>query len=220
MTLNQIVYNIRNIIRAGKGSTNDDMSIEQIKFWVSYYRATFIRRDVDKNHFVQRHFEQDLGAIKLIIADPSEVSSIVTGDRVLRSNVKIPDTVRLKDRDGITFLGGMDKRTPIPLITVDMGYWGSFSKYGKNATKAFILNNYIYIINNLDLDYINVRGIFEDPEQVKGFKDENDCDCYTDDMKYPIPADYVEGITSAILKTESTMFLQGKTDNNQNLIQD
>lgn len=220
MTLNEIAFNIRNLARQGKGSVNDSLTIDQIKFWVHYYRALFIRRDVDKNKFIDRHFEQDLGALKVIVVDSAENNLIDVDDKILRTEVKLPATVRLKDRDGITFIGGLDKRHPMPLISNSMAFWTHYSKYGAKTPKAFILNDYVYIINTLDITHINVRGIFEDPSKVYGFKDANDCDCYTDDMEYPCPADYVASITETIMQKELGFTLETKSDNNQNLVQD
>jgi len=56
ITLNEIAYNIRNLAYGGKNSTENNISLEQIKHWVHYHRAKLIADNVDKgithNNFV------------------------------------------------------------------------------------------------------------------------------------------------------------------------
>ena len=65
MTLNEIAYNILNLVRAGRSSNDDAISLEQIKFNILHYRAMFIRRDYARNGKITRHLEQDLRCLKL-----------------------------------------------------------------------------------------------------------------------------------------------------------
>ena len=72
MTLNEIAYNILNLVRGGRSSNNDYISTSQIKFNVKYYRAMLIRRDFARNGIITRHLEQDLGCLELIKVDASK----------------------------------------------------------------------------------------------------------------------------------------------------
>ena len=49
MTLNEIAYNLLNLVRGGRSSHDEHISLDQIKFNVKHYRAMFIRRDYSKN---------------------------------------------------------------------------------------------------------------------------------------------------------------------------
>ena len=71
MTLNEIAYNILNLVRGGRSSNNEHISLSQIKFNVKYYRAMLIRRDFARNGMVTRHLEQDLGFLDLQKVDAS-----------------------------------------------------------------------------------------------------------------------------------------------------
>ena len=71
MTLDEIAYNILNLVRGGRSSTGDHISISQIKFNIKYYRAMLIRRDYARNGNITRHLEQDLKCIKLKKVDAS-----------------------------------------------------------------------------------------------------------------------------------------------------
>ena len=65
MTLNEIAYNLLNLVRGGLSSQDESISLDQIKFNIKHYRAMFIRRDYARNGFVSRHIEQDLGCVAL-----------------------------------------------------------------------------------------------------------------------------------------------------------
>ena len=45
MTLNEIAYNLLNLIRGGRSHHDEHISLDQIKFNIKHYRAVFIRRD-------------------------------------------------------------------------------------------------------------------------------------------------------------------------------
>ena len=49
MTLNEIAYNLLNLVRGGRSNQDEHISLDQIKFNIKHYRAVFIRRDFAKN---------------------------------------------------------------------------------------------------------------------------------------------------------------------------
>ena len=88
MTLNEIAYNILNLVRGGRSSNNDYISTGQIKFNVKYYRAMLIRRDFARNGMVTRHLEQDLGCLELQKVDASTAGDVIqwNGSSFVASN--------------------------------------------------------------------------------------------------------------------------------------
>ena len=75
MTLNEIAYNILNIVRGGRSNNDDHISLSQIKFNIKHYRAMLIRRDLARNNFMSRHIEQDLKCLRLIPVDANRCCS-------------------------------------------------------------------------------------------------------------------------------------------------
>ena len=75
MTLNEMAYNLLNLLRGNRTNHDENLSIPQIKFNILHYRAVFIRRDYSKNGFNSRHVEQDLGCLELEIVDSSNCVS-------------------------------------------------------------------------------------------------------------------------------------------------
>lgn len=147
MTLDQIAYNILNIVRGGRSNSDEHISLSQIKFNIRYYRAMMIRRDLARNNFMSRHLEQDLGCIKMRKVNASKCCNFDVDCDVYKSEVKIPRTVRANFRDMITYIGGVDGVSRIPLIQPDYVKFIPYDKYTKIKEKLFLLKIIcIYII--------------------------------------------------------------------------
>jgi hypothetical protein len=72
---------------------------------------------------------------------------------------------------------------------------------GKNP-KAFMIEDYLYIINPGGTEYVNIRGIFEDPEEVSDFIDCGGAACYTGASPFPMPMDMVQAINQGMMSGE------------------
>ena len=219
MTLNEIAYNILNLARGGRSSNNDHISLDQIKFNVKYYRAMLIRRDFTRNGIITRHLEQDLGCIELQKVDASKCCNLPVDCAVYRSKVKIPRTVRFSFKDAITHVGDVTGLATIPMIEPHMVEYLPYDKYTKQQKKAYMIEDYLYIYNGDGLKFINVRGVFEDPEEVALF-DCDGSDCYDDDSEFPIPMDMVQIITQGLMSGELMMLATSVNDTTNDTMQD
>ena len=76
MTLDEIAYNILNLLRKGRSSNDELISIEQLKFNIKHYRAMYIRRDYARNGYVSNSLEQDLGCLELEKVDASKCCNL------------------------------------------------------------------------------------------------------------------------------------------------
>ncbi len=216
-TLRQIAFNVRNIIEGGRTSENDVPSYRQIIFMINYYRALFIRRDLDRNYLLPNDIQQDLGCVKLIEVDEAECCEIATGCNVLRTELKLPKPIRAKNGLLITYVGSVDKKQKFDIILPERAPYIGFSKYTQHIPRVYYLNGYIYITGSNALTYINIRGVWSNPEDVKRFQECEDGECYTDDSEYPMSDDMIEGLTKAILNGE-IKYIDGAlydTTNNQ-----
>ena len=90
MVLNEIAYNLLNLVRGGRSNQDEHISLDQIKFNIKHYRAMFIRRDYAKNGFVSRHIEQDSGCFSLMPVDASKCCIIETTCPVYRTVMELP----------------------------------------------------------------------------------------------------------------------------------
>ena len=219
MTLNEIAYNVLNLVRGGRSSNNDYISLDQIKFNIRYYRAMLIRRDFARNGMITRHLEQDLGCLNLIKVDASKCCNLPIECAVYRTERALPRTVRFNFRDAITHVSDVTGTGTIPLVESHTVQWLPYDKYTKDKYKAYMIEDFMYIYNAEGLGFINVRGVFENPEDVSSF----DCDgseCYDDNMDYPLPLDMVETITKGIMAGELVLLSGSKNDTTNDTIQD
>ena len=94
-----------------------------------------------------------------------------------------------------------------------------YEKFTAKKYKAYMIEDYLYIYNANGLGYINVRGVFEDPEDLALF----DCDgndCYDDDAEFPIPMDMLQTITQGIMSGELMMLATSTNDTTNDTLQD
>lgn len=220
MTLNEIIYNIKNLLARGVQSDNEKLRDSQIAFIVNYYRAKLIKQDVSK-YDVASETIQDLGKVELIQADPHECCEIDL-ECTLRTKLKVPSTLEIRSNGhGLTFVGTYGGK-PFQETTYNRKRWDSFSKYTGKQPKWYFKNNYVYIVNPPGmLDYINIIGIFEDPKEAEQFRT---CDCPANeevcnlgyDFVYPLKAHHVDTILKLMASTELKLstILQMDEDNN------
>ena len=138
---------------------------------------------------------------------------------VYRTTVKIPKTVRANFKELVTYVGAVDGIDRIPLVQSDYVKFLPYDKFTKNAKKAFFIEDYLYVYNPDGMELINVRGVFEDPEEVAKF-DCNGTDCYDENMPFPMPADMVQAITTALLSGEMMMMANTPGDTTLDRTQD
>ena len=207
MTFNEIAYNVLNLVRAGRSNHDEMISLDQIKFNILHYRAMFIRRDYARNGKITRHLEQDLHCLDLVQVDSSRCcSGFQTGCVVSKTIMPIPRTVRLNFKEAITFVGAVDGMSTIHLIEPYMAKLASYAKYTGKNKKAFMIEDYMYILNPDNIGKINIRGIFEDPRDLSRF-DCNDGLCYNEDSEFPMPADMLQAITAGLVQGELQVLL-------------
>lgn len=211
MTLDEISYNILNLLRGGRSNVDEHISLDQIKFNIKHYRAMFIRRDFARNGLVTRHLEQDLGCLKLVRVDASKCCNLPVGCPIYRTVKAIPKTVRFNFREAITYTGDITGTGRIAMIEPYEVSFLPYDKHTRNRPKAYMIEDYMYVYNPNAMEYINVRGIFEDPEKVAEF----DCDsgnCYDDSSDFPLPADMITAITQGMLSGELQVLMSTVSD--------
>lgn len=199
-SINKIAYGLLNKARAGRSSSEDPISRSQLKYHIINTRAQLLRQDEEKNRRLDRITEQSLGCLDMELVDEADecCEGISTDCFILRSKKQIPDVVRLRYRDGITFIGSVDGRRRFPIETPQRARILSHRPYSGSKPRSFIYRNYVYLTNSTMIDKINARVIAADPKQVANF---NNCDgskCYTDDDPFPVPDDMIPRIENIV----------------------
>lgn len=193
MTENQIIYDIMELLRGNQVSDDTELDGRHIMFHVNNQRALWLRNEYNKpGRQIDHNVEQDLGCIDLVAVDAAECCAPVSiGCTVLRTEQKIPNTIELHQGTGITRVGPIRKLdVPFSFIPYSRTQTEE-NKYGVRSVKAYLLNNYIYLITptveSKMLDKINVRGVFEDPAAAAAFTNCDGTSCYDKaTSKYPV----------------------------------
>ena len=180
----------------------------------------FIRRDMSRNGFVSNGVEQDLKCLKMKKVDASKCCGFPTDCTVYRSEEKLPKFVRLNFNDAITYAGDSTGINSYQIVEPHFIQWIPYDKYTKNKKKAYIIDSYLYLYNAHGDDQINIRGIFEDPEELGKFQSCTSDKCYDDDSDFPLPMDMVQTITQGILSAEMQILSSTITDTTNDAAQD
>ena len=223
MTLNEIAQNLLNLVRGGRSNHDEHISLDQIKFNIKHYRAMFIRRDYARNGFNSRHVEQDLGCVDLIAVDASKCCQINTTCPVFRTAKKIPKTIRYNFEEAISYVGDISGMNPIPMVPTNTIKFLSYDRYTKDKMKSYMIGDYLYVYNAKGIDLINVRGVFENPEDVAVFNEEcfDNGPCFDPDATdYPIPMDMLNMINKGILEGELALLAGTFSDTENDRMQD
>jgi len=131
--------------------------------------------------------------------------------------IDIPKLIDFPYNRGVLFVGKIDKRTPFILDSADVSMFKEATAFGKQLNRAYLIGNRMYIKlfgNDVDMEYINVRGVFEDPATVSTWSTAG-CSpkCYdplTDE--YPMPLSMYDYVTTSILQKELNVVMQTKED--------
>lgn len=191
-TLNEITYDILETVRNNHISDDIDIDKSQIVYHINNQRALWIRNEYNKpGRKIDPSLIQDFGCLKLIEVDSAECCEITSECVILRTEKQLPNFIDLHDGPAITRVGPVSKvNIPFNFLSREQAILSSYNKFFKGVS-AFWQNNYIYLIitnnNWLLLDYINVRGLVEDPTKLSSFKcaDSEDM-CFSYDKEYPI----------------------------------
>jgi hypothetical protein len=211
-TLNELTYNILNIARGGLSSDDDRLNERQIAFWIRYYRAKSIFFDSNGGRNIDQQLVQDLGCLMLEEVDKADCPEVLWGCNVKR--VKIPKLVDLPDNRGLMFVGLLDKTTSFIMTPPNVMQFAAHRRFTGNMRRAYLIGQHVYVTDpfNEDIKYINIRGIWDNPQEVEYTDGDGNTSCITDDDQYPMPERYVADIVNQILRIELNMTVQSTND--------
>ena len=207
-SLNQMVFDVKNIYSGGRTTKDFPVSDSQIKFWIISKRATYLSQQISKGKVLDTDFVQNLGCVPVNMVDRSTCCSVDIGCTFLRTEDNIPAFL------SITRIGPVDtmaKRWDIvDYARIPLEQYAP--KFARKFVKGFFtdFDRGLYIYYNPEafpegkyLTQINILAILEDPTQAAAF---NNCttgsDCYSDDDAFPISLQLWDSIKRDILQTE------------------
>lgn len=173
--------------------------LEEVKVILNYKRAEFFKRLLEQHPDQRQYFYKDFTA-ELQTASKGECP-ITTECEIYRTKFPIPYPVRTTELL-YDFVGSATEGEPYGYATPEQAaLYAKYNTYTSRSLKYFYSNGYVYILNSEEVANINIRGIFDDPRQLKPFKCAGQ-PCYTDDDQYDIPADLINSMIRDALTVE------------------
>lgn len=202
-TLNEIAYNIKNIVEGGVGSDDTNLSTRQIKQMIHVKRAELLLKYTDNGRKTSEACYQ---------VDVSSPSS---------SGYKYKSFVGFNNNRGIRSIAFRDSSSVeasievLPLVQDHDRIFIQSSKFMRNVTKKYasISDNKLYVFEGDSIvsgGTLEIKGVFANPTQVSSYEGDDITD-------YPIPSELISVLTQEIIGKEIVMLynLSANTPNNQ-----
>jgi len=207
MTLKDLVYEIRMLLRNNKLSDDENFSDRLIEKLIVTQRALWLKNLAGQRTFKPQQLVQDLGCVEIEIADPADCCGFSTKCSAIRTVLTIPRTIRTFDGDGITRVGPINKlQSNYSYVPYERAKWNGAGYFNSSAVIAFRLSGHIYVVSRSDSDYfkyieyVNIRGLFENPRNVEVFNRCTGEACFSEDSEYPLSEDMWAYMKEQIVK--------------------
>lgn len=210
------IYALKSIL-ANDATPSDDFEFldEEIYHHLNNVRASEVRRYLDQNRpisdMVYQYFCMNLSPSKF--HDCSCIQNEY-GCSILKTNNKIPGY--LVDSNGKPFI---EVRLPngeiIDMTSLENFEKSKYSRTNKNTINWFLYNNYIYVTNTMYLEYIIVKEIAENPDDIASMLSCSDvgANCVTLE-DYPVDGSMVQNIYIRVLDLLKTKYSYPRDEEN------
>ena len=179
-TLKKLAFQVAGVFER----TTDLLFIERVKPLIIASRATWIHREIDK-YGINEQYIQPYDA-DLILVNASEVANFPSDRQYLRTANKIPIPIRYQADVPFYYVGSLDGTVPFRYTKGHSVANLKFLKYIGTGIAYFWENNYIYIANNIKLEKVRIKAIYNslDVTNTSGTGI-----CYEEDMEFPLSLD-------------------------------
>ena len=190
MTLNEIVYNIKNLAEGGYTTDDNKLSTRQIKTWVNYYRLNILESYTNNGKNIPQGATQNLGTFTV----PDEGSFIT-----------VPKIASYGDTRGITSVTSIDGNMIFARTTQDKIAFQESSRFTASMPKFFLEEgSKMYFYGSGSGESVKIIGVAEDPTSLESWSG--------DDLEYPLPSQLVNPLIKMIVEVELTITLKTPGD--------
>lgn len=191
-----MLNNIVETILENLGRETDFAFRKQIEFSVVTYRAILLKRDLERN-VVDTQLFQTI-CLPLEYGANDVCCSVVTGCKGLKTTSTVPKALRTKTPTPFSYVG-TPKYTTISYKPREVWKDLEHLQFTGDRMKYDVVNNYLYIKNALNLKYVLIKAIWEDPRELpKCHSGDLGIDCYADG-DFPISADLAQEIITGLI---------------------
>lgn len=207
ISLRHLVADVRNIADSGKNNYSFRITDEQIAFWIAEIRSMLISQAIGKRQDITDTWVQDLSCMELELVDASECCFITTDCYILKTKVRIPNTIETAS-DNMILRVTNPMGDVIPKSNPFEAKYNRYNKYTSKKSQWYLKDGYLYITSELLLEHVNIFAIFENPEDLAGLSTCGGSACFSWDSKYPCSLKMANDITNIIMQTKVMPFLQ------------
>lgn len=222
-TKSELIYDLWNFVSP---LISDDSVLDEraLSYWIDNQRALWLRNELNRNRTIDDNIIQSLGAVEFEVVDRVENMPYTgTNSKIIKSKLQIPVAIELHNSTAITRVGSLDITCrPFKLIDYTAVPFSGNGKFNKNEIFAFLKGGYMYAISDCNnpawkaLKYMNIRGVFEKPEEASIFSHIDGTACWTTDSAYPINKWVLGYLKDAIIKLDLRPFIQPLIDESNN----
>ncbi len=202
-TLNEIAYNIKNIVEGGVGSDDSNLSLRQVKQMIHVKRAELLMKYTDNGRKTSEACYQ------------LDVTSLSSAGYEYKPFVGFNNNRAIRS---IAFRDSTSVDASMELLALVQDHDRNFiqeSRFMRNTTKKYasITSNRIYVFEGdspASGGTLEIKGVFSNPTQVSSYVDD-------DTTEYPIPSELISILTQEIIAKEIVLLynLSADTPNNQ-----
>ena len=201
-TLNEIAYNIRNVISGGVAPDDTDVSLRQIKFMIHYHRANLLVKYTDNGRKTSN------ACYQVDVAQPSS------------KGIDLKAVVGFNDNKAIRSIAYKDDSSvesayvPLPIVQNHDRMFISSSRFMQNSNKvAGLSDRKLYIWEGESLatgGSVEINAVFANPTEVSSYESD-------DVTQYPVPEELIPMIVQSVLQAEFNVMLRlnSRGPNNQ-----
>lgn len=208
MIVEKIIFDIREGIR--QFTDDSEISDSHILYLYGLKRSKYLRQEANN---LQRNVDNSI--LQTLCLEVEEVNISECGidyecGTIMRTVKPIPKPLELHLRSAITSIKPNNRiSVPFNFVNKDRAIYSKYSKYNKSIYTFLDNDLYLYFISQSNaiklLDCVTVTGIFEDPLELKNYK--NCCGCNDaqicfDIMKtdYPLQSHNIDYIREEIIQ--------------------
>ena len=229
VTLNKLVFDIKNMAYGGVSSDDAKISDKQIAYWIMNERSMLLSQAMGKKLRVPASCVETLESVYLEVVDSAEACEVDLGVHVLKSIKPIPRTVQRNHLDSILAVESLDGERAFSETTTFRRKWNKYNKYTSSKNRWYIKDSHIYVSCDILIEAVKVTGVFEDAEEVwlhnvcpedyalPGEIADNTKSCdYNWDTPFPISMTLAEQVASIVLQKRIQVTLTLPNDETNN----
>lgn len=219
-SLNELVYSIIELYRPNHVVT-DSLDERLVAKWIQSTRAKLIKQRMDSPmRLIDEKNVQSLGNVKMIPVPSASFLGFSSDKYMLLSEQEIPWPIHHKMGPLFTRVGPADNlNRKFNVVSHEKALVSGNGKFNSSEVYAFQWGNNIGLISNSNIhkqiEYINIRGIFENPIAAYEFRTGL---TYDWDLEYPISESLVNDMKNMVVQENFQMIMIPVDDKQPNSI--